>query len=233
MLNLQKAAPFTLALTLTSACSLDQFKKDPVYERVELSCQDKAMIDDGEDRNDQILVRDGRGGYFYTFVDSAGSSIEPGAAFKMDKPGGNDSKYAVHIKGQLAAGGEVYAGVGLDFRSPRGPYNASKYKGVAFLAKTAASGGAQVRFGVPDVNTDPAGKVCTECFNNFGINVDLTDQWTRFEVPFTEMHQQPAWGNPRPEAIDVSKLISLTWQISAPGTTYDVWIDDITFIGCP
>ncbi len=193
------------------------------------------MIDDAEDRNDQVLVRERRGGYIYTFVDTAGSTVQPGATgFKMDKPGANGSRYAMHVQGKLASSGETYAGVGLDLRNPRTGYDASKYKGISFLAKSGGGGVAHVAFSIPDVNTDPDGKVCTECFNNFGIGVDLTEEWTRFEVPFTELKQQAGWGTPRPDAIDVRKLISLQWQVTAPGSSFDFWIDDVSFIGgCP
>jgi hypothetical protein len=222
------------ALSLFSGCSMDQFRKDPVYANAANTCEAQAMIDDAEDRNDQVLVRQHRGGYIYTFVDTAGSTVTPGAtAFKMEAPGAHGSKYAMHVHGKLAATGETYAGLGIDLRNPRAGYDASKYKGVSFLARAGGNATSHVAFSIPDVNTDPDGKVCTECFNNFGIGVDLTPEWTRFEVPFTELKQQAGWGNPRPDALDVRKLISLNWQVTAPGSSFDIWIDDVSFIGCP
>jgi hypothetical protein len=220
--------------TAVGGCSLDQFRRDPVYANASMSCEQQAMVDDAEDGNDQVLLRDRRGGYLSTFVDTAGSTISPGgAAFKMEAPGAHGSKYAIHIKGKLAASGETYAGLGIDLRNPRKPYNASKYKGVAFLAKVGPDATTHVRFTLPDVNTDKDSKICTECFNDFGIGVDLTTEWTRFEIPFSELTQEPGWGNPRPPAVDTTKLLGLQWQVSAPGTVFDIWIDDVTFIGCP
>jgi hypothetical protein len=35
------------------------------------SCSD-GLIDNGEDGNNQVLVRDGRNGYWYTYVDESG-----------------------------------------------------------------------------------------------------------------------------------------------------------------
>jgi hypothetical protein len=220
--------------TLLSGCSLDQFKHDPVYPKTAETCEQQAMIDDCEDRDDQVLLRQNRGGYIYTFMDKAGSSITPTeSGFKMERGGPPGSKYAMHISGKLAATGETFAGLGMDLRNPRGGYNASRYKGIAFLAKAGPNSTTHVRFSAPDVNTDQDGKICTECFNAFGIGVDLTEQWTRYEVAFSELKQEIGWGNPRPPAVEASKLISLQWQVSAPGSVFDIWIDDVTFIGCP
>jgi hypothetical protein len=223
-----------IVTALLGGCSLDQFKKDPVYAQAADTCEKQAMIDDGEDRDDQILVRQGRGGYVYTFVDKVGSTMTPSeTSFKMDRNGAQGSKYAIHIRGQLAAAGETYGGVGMDLRNPRGPYNASRYKGVAFIAKVGPNATPHLRFTAPDINTDKEAKVCTECFNDFGIGVDLTEEWTRYEVAFAELKQEPGWGNPRPPSVDTGKIMSLQWQVSAPGTVFDIWIDDITFTGCP
>jgi hypothetical protein len=222
------------AAAATGGCSLDQFRKDPVRPpSPEATCEGQAMVENAEDRNDQVLLRGGRSGYIYTFLDKAGSTINPPeSSFRMEK-GGADSKYAAHIQGKLAASGETYGGLGMDLRYPRKPYNASKYKGVAFVAKVAKGSSPYVRFKIPDANTDPDAKICTECFNDFGIGIELTEEWTRYEVPFTELKQEGGWGNPRPPSVDASKLMALQWQVTAAGTAFDIWIDDVTFIGCP
>jgi hypothetical protein len=223
-----------VGLGLASGCSLEQFRKDPVRPvSPESTCEGQAIIDNAEDRNDQVLLRGGRSGYIYTYLDSAGSSIAPAAnSFRMER-GGAQSNYAAHVKGKLAPSGETFAGLGMDLRYPRKPYNASKYKGVAFVARAEKGSSPYVRFKMPDGNTDPDGKVCTECFNDFGIGIELTEEWTRYEVPFTELKQEGGWGNPRPPTVDTSKLMSLQWQVAAAGTAFDFWIDDVTFIGCP
>ena len=228
------AAATAFVLVGASGCSLEQFKHDPVYPKEAETCEQQAMIDDGEDRDDQILVRQNRGGFIYTFVDTVGSTILPTeSGFKMERGGAHGSKYAVHITGKVAATGETFAGVGMDLRNPRGGYNASRYKGVSFLAKVGPKSTGHVRFSIPDVNTDKDGKVCTECFNAFGIGVDLTEEWTRYEVAFSELKQEAGWGNPRPAALEINKLFNVQWQVSAPGSVFDIWIDDVSFIGCP
>jgi endoglucanase len=221
--------------SLATGCSLEQFRKDPVQPvAVADTCETRAMVDDAEDRNDQILVRQGRGGYIYTYLDKAGSTITPDAStFKMARGGAHGSKYAARIQGKLATSGETFAGMGMDLRYPRRPYDASRYKGVSFLAKVSKGTSPFVRFKMPDANTDPDAKQCTECYNDFGIGVELSEEWTRYEVAFSELKQESGWGNPRPPNVDAKKLMSLQWQVSAPGTAFDIWIDDVSFIGCP
>src|SRR5690606_14633561 len=110
----------------------------------------------------------GRGGYWYTFADKAGSTVTPtpgalGGTFTMT-PGGHDGTgHAARMYGQVGGGDVVYVGVGLNFVDPKGQYDASAYKGISFWAKKAAGSG-NVRLKVPDVNTDPDGGVCSECF---------------------------------------------------------------------
>ena len=175
-----------------------------------------------------------RNGPLYTYADTVGSTITPaaGSIFAPAAGGNGGSTRAARINGTLA-GGTVWAGLGMDLLAPKALYNASKYSGVAFWARkaTTASNGA-VRVKVPDRNTDPTGGVCTSCFNDFGADVNLTTTWTRYVVPFTSMTQQAGWGAPRPAQIDKTGLVAVQFQLSAPGTSYDIWIDDVTFT-CP
>jgi hypothetical protein len=42
-------------------------------------CGPEAMIEDGEDNNNQVIVQDGRAGYIYTYADPEGTTISPKA----------------------------------------------------------------------------------------------------------------------------------------------------------
>ena len=62
-----------------------------------------ALIDDGEDGNNQNLPNDNRGGYWYTFKDKGTTTVEPtageeGGTFAMSE-GGHDSQYAARYHG--------------------------------------------------------------------------------------------------------------------------------------
>jgi endoglucanase len=113
---------------------------------------------------------------------------------------------------------------------PKGPYDASSYDGVSFVARRSAGSTPYLRFKIPDANTDPDGKICTECYNDFGIPFQVTEEWTRYEVKFSELAQEADWGQPRPAAIDRSKIYEMQWQVAVPNADFDVWIDDVTFL---
>ena len=55
----------------------------PPPEQAAKPCGPEGMIDDLEDNNNQVMVKDGRSGYWYTFVDEAGSTIEPTAGASL------------------------------------------------------------------------------------------------------------------------------------------------------
>jgi endoglucanase len=199
-------------------------------------CPVDFTIDDCEDGTNQVKVHKGRNGYWYTFIDKAGSTISPPAnhTFIMSKGGVNGSMYAAQILGKMSATGDpLYSGMGFNFTDPKGQYDASAYTGVSFYAKTSSSSVKAVRLKVPDASTDPDGKVCTECFNDFGADLSLSDQWKQYVVPFSDMAQMEGWGAPHPKAVDRSKIYSMQWQVNSPGAEYDIWVDAIAFTGCP
>ena len=109
----------------------------------------------------------------------------------------------------------------------------STTSGVAGILETGRKLPREARLKVPDVDTDPDGKRCTECFNDFGADLSLSDQWKKYTVPFAAMKQMEGWGSPAPSSIDKSKLFGLQWQVVAQGVSYDVWVDDVQFTGCP
>jgi endoglucanase len=205
-------------------------------------CPADYTIDDAEDNNNQVVRQKGRAGYWYTYGDKLGSTITPptgasGGKFAMSAGGANGSKFAAHMSGQIASSGEpLYSGMGFSFTDPKAAYDAKAngYTGISFWAKIGSGSAAQVRLKVPDVATDPDGKVCTNaCFNDFGADLTLTETWTKYTIPFSTMTQMDGWGDPHPPAIDASKLYGVQFQVTTMGAQYDVWIDDLQFTGCP
>ena len=52
------------------------------------ACGQSAVIEDMEDADSRVLVREGRGGYWFTSVDNEGSIFtSPSGQFKMGEPG--------------------------------------------------------------------------------------------------------------------------------------------------
>ncbi len=198
-----------------------------------LNCAVAATIDDVEDNDGQIATSDGRGGYIYTYADETGTTIAPGTAgFSATAGGAENSGYAMHIAGKLAASGEIYAGVGFNFTESDSPYNASVYRSISFYAKVGDGTSPHVRLQVADVNTDPKGGICSECYNDFGAPLILTTEWKKYTVPFADLKQETGWGKPTPSAVETSKLIGVKWQVATPGAEYDLWIDNVQLEGC-
>jgi endoglucanase len=199
-------------------------------------CPASSLVDDAEDDNNQLALRDGRSGYWYTFVDKAGSTITPPSqiAFLMSPGGASGSQYAARMMGKVAAAGQpLFAGMGFSFTDPKAAYDATAFDGISFYAKLGAGSTANVRLKVPDRNTDPAGGTCSECFNDFGADLTLTGEWQKYSISFSTMKQMEGWGAPHPPTVDKSHLFGVQWQVTQPGTSYDVWVDDVRFTGCP
>lgn len=203
-------------------------------------CPADFTVDDGEDGNHQLARQKGRNGYWYTFADELGTTITPtagakGGTFGMAMTGGaNGSLGAARMQGKVSDKGEVvFGGMGINFTDPKGPYDASAYSGFSFYARVGGSANLSVRLKVPDANTDAAGKLCTECFNDFGAEIVLSPVWTRYEVSWDVLTQLPGWGAPRPDKVDRSKVYGIQLQVASAGAEFDVWMDDLQFMGCP
>lgn len=190
-----------------------------------------GLIEDFEDGNHQLLERDGRGGFWYLEADEEGTTIEPDGEFEPSDGGVNGSQKAGHIAGRTAAGGNVWAGMAVNLTNPKQPYDASRYRAISFYARRGKAGTSQIIVRVPDGNTDPEGGVCKDCWNDFAAPIELTEQYRQYVLPFDELQQEPGWGETR-SGIDQSRLFGLKWQLKSPSKSYDIWVDNIRFVGC-
>jgi endoglucanase len=198
------------------------------------ACGDAGLIDDGEDGNNQNIVGADRGGYWYTFRDKRGTTVEPaagedGGTFTMS-PGGHASSFAARYRGKVATGAPLFAGMGMNFVDPKAAYDATKYAGIAFWARRAETSTGKVRLKIPDATTDPEGGVCTECFNDFGADINLTTDWKLYVFPWASLKQMPYWGSPRKPHIAPGKIYGVQFQVNVPSASYDISVDDLQFI---
>jgi len=197
-------------------------------------CGPDGLLDDGEDGNNQNLPVGGRGGYWYTFKDKGTTTVDPtageeGGTFAMSD-GGHSSQYAARFHGKIGTGAIVFSGMGMNFVDPKAAYDASKFAGISFWAKRGDNSTGKVRLKVPDKNTDPDGGVCSECFNDFGGDMNLTTEWKQYIFPFKGMKQMPGWGAPRKKAITPDNLYGIQFQVNVPSANYDIYIDDLKFV---
>lgn len=197
---------------------------------LELTLCPDGMIDDAEDDNTQINVVGERNGYWFTFKDEVGSTIDPDGEFHMSEGGPEGSKFSARMKGKMAAGAQnvyPYVGMGFNFSNPKAPFDAGKAQGIQFWAK----GPGRVRFKTPDIMTDPAGDLCTNCYNDFGVDIFLSETWQRYTVPFAKLEQQAGWGDRAPRVAN-DKLFAVQWQFGTANNEYDVAVDNIALVGC-
>jgi hypothetical protein len=188
-----------------------------------------GLLDDFEDGATQLAKIADRGGYWFTSHDPNGSVIDP-MPFAISDPGAGSSEKSLHVFGHTSADNGAWGVlVGANFVE-QGFYDASKYAGISFKAKTAGSGTKSARFNVADVNTHPDGGVCKNCWNHFGKDLDLTTDWQEYKFSFAELAQQSGWGDRYP-TITPSKVIAFSWAIG-PGRPFDLWVDDVRFIDC-
>jgi len=192
---------------------------------------DDGSIDDFEDGNNQLTLEGGRDGYWWTKKDDKGSTVGPDP-FGPGEPGSDGSEMALRANGITSGSPDAWgAGVGVNLVNQGTFYDASKYAGISFKAKVGPGGTTTVRFKIGDINTHPDGHLCKGCWNHFGKDLTLTNEWKVYTILFTDVRQEPYWGDPRPAAVTPSKLVAIDWSIG-PHQTYDLWIDDIRFISC-
>ena len=199
-----------------------------------LQCADARQVEDADDGDSQIFTHEGRGGYLYTFTDKAGSSISPPtSAFEVSAGGVEGQGSALRMHGALADQGEdVYAGMGFGLTPSTSAYYAARYRGLEFVAKRGSDSSAFVRLKLPDGNTTPEAGACEECYNDFGVDFEVTEEWVHYVVDFADLKQEQGWGSPRPEALATNALYGIQWQVLTQGAPFDIWVDDIAFLGC-
>ena len=149
----------------------------------------------------------------------------------MAHGGARGSKWAARLRGETAASGNVYAGLGFSIHDPKAPSDLSCCRGVSFWAKERGKPSAIIRFNLGDAQTMPEGKQCRQCYNHFGAYLKLTETWTRYEFSFGALKQQWHWGELF-EHLVPSAIYTLDWMYVRPNDEFDIWIDDIELSGC-
>jgi len=241
----QKSWPaITTLILLAGAVSTVGCKVNPTDPSLENSSaghactSPDAVICDGDDNDNQSAVVGGRGGYWYTFSDMLGTEVWPlqgakGGTFEMSPGGAENSPYAARFKGMVAVADQYpQAGLGVNFLDPKGGYDASAYKGISFWAKVGPGSVNKVRLKVPDSLTDPDGGKCSECFNDFGMDLSFTTEWQKYIIPFNKLTQLPGWGKPRGFNVNRAELFGIQLQVNEQGKPFDIWIDQLRFTGC-
>jgi hypothetical protein len=189
-----------------------------------------GLIDDFEDGDGRSAPIGGRTGYWWVAKADHALVTTPAGSFTSSDGGVEGSKRAARFAGKSDSRDQWGAAVGVSFLES-GFYDASRYAGVAFRVR-AGQPNLNVRVKLPDVSTHPDGGVCgTTCWNSFGKDFVVGPEWQDIVVTWSELSQEPNWGEPRPPAITVSKLKNIEWAVNK-GVEFDLVVDDIRFVEC-
>lgn len=220
---------FPLALSACITSSPAEYGGTKLAKKTEMPLC--TLLDDLEDGNNQIIKAGGRDGYWFSFADSEGTQLAPRGNVHTTaggRPGSIPSQHHMRVTGRIAdAGVSPYAGVGFALTNPKGSFDLSRAKGIQFWAK----GPGRVRLKMPDVNTDPVGDRCSDCYNDFGVDLYLSDKWERYTVPFDKFEQQPGWGDRAPY-VATGAVMAIQWQFTVLGEAFDLAFDDVALVGC-
>ena len=189
------------------------------------------MIDDFEDGNAQILPSAGRNGAWFAANDgSLYASQTPDTRGPINPsvlmPARTMSMRALHVTGYGYKTWGAYVGasfVGVDPKEAA--YDVSSHQGIQFFAKLGRS---QVFPGVRVTLRDYDTFVgCSDCGDNFGLDITLTTDFELIQVPFSSMKQR-GWGKPQVASFDATKAYGVVFSWDA-NDSFDVWIDDLSF----
>ena len=204
------------------------------------------LIDDLEDNDKSInfINSPRRDGIWDTGNDATQGGVQTPAPFMFlptklsaaEAPYAGD-QYAAHTKGSGFTMYGAYMNVSMrsyaDYaNTPQ--YDASKYKGISFLAKVGATSGKSMRVRFISGDTDPRGKKCKVsglhselCYNHYFSVVTLSNTWQIYQLDFGQDFAQGGDGMTN-DTIDLSGMYGLEFQF-APSNDFDLWIDDLTF----
>jgi hypothetical protein len=182
---------------------------------------DDPTIDDFEDGDGAVLARDGRQAAWYIAKDSdpPGTSYPTLPSLRPEPAPGN--RFALHARGDELRDW----GASIEIKLTPPCYDASAYAGIAFSAR----GPGRIYLAAREVRIVGVeyGGTCThDCYNAHVRKVDLDAGWRRFEVPWRDMRQR---GYEMPP-LDPRRLHSVTFQVHAEDTPYDLWIDDVELL---
>jgi hypothetical protein len=191
------------------------------------------LIDDFEDGNEQVGLRCGRSGLWFTFNDGTTGGVQTPdpsvACLPSTATGRAGSTFAAHTSGSgfTSWGG----GIGFHFVSSTRSYDTRPFTGIGFWARVGSTSKTTMRMDFPDSETDPGGGLCGStaqpCFDHFGAMLTFDTTWRYYVVKFADL-KQGGWGWVRP-SFDSGHVFGIQVQVGG-SASFDLWLDDIAFV---
>jgi len=181
---------------------------------------DSPRIDDFEDGNELVDLRESRNGYWVGITDSDPERAERVLLPSVRPDVRTDNRYALHLSGPR------HMGWGASVQVEFGPscYDASAYRGIAFEAR----GPGRVYAGVRQVDavpTERGGTCLHDCYRSHLRPIQLPDGWSHHELTWSELRQERGT-----TSVEPNRLSGVEFLVRSEDTPYDLWIDDVRFI---
>ena len=173
-------------------------------------------------------------GTWFTYVGDVTSTVSPlpdagpASIIAPSTGGGGSSGFAAHMSG---AGGTLQtssAGMGFNLINQGASFDASAFQGIVFWGRSGLDGGTtDIRFQVKSANTSSFGF-------EYGEDLSFSNDWTQFVVHFSDL-TRPSWAPDdagTPAFTDEKALIGGQFQVGEL-VTYDIWVEDVSFIAGP
>jgi hypothetical protein len=191
----------------------------------------EELIDDMND-GDRFLAKAGArvGAWKVSNDGTPGGTMypDPNSPFVPTDTGDPEFKFAIYVKA---------TGFTSDYSSSfslglGAPYNASKYTGISFWAKSDA-GSQYARALFPDKDTDPDAGLCSmsgpasnRCYDHYGYRFQFAPGWNKYIINWKNLTQD-GWGR-KGNSFDPSTLFEIIFQFPE-NATYAVWLDNLAF----
>jgi hypothetical protein len=188
-----------------------------------------------------------RSGFWYTYNDGTSSTQVPAP----DSTGANPAlpiNVGCHggthcMETSSTQGYSSFAALGVSFNNRRGAfydcaYDASAYQGISFWIKGSGSVRVQLRtveLTVASATTtgscvsqSPSTLPNSQCFDDYGSTITLTQAWTQVQVPFSSLAQEDWAGTQIVAPFDRAKVQGMNFLVEN-GLPFDVVVDDVAF----
>lgn len=190
------------------------------------------VIDDLASGNGQIIVTDGRNGFWYDRGDGSAGNLSPSPSTPLQVALGSGPRggYAA----RMAGSGFTSSGAAMGFsfsQSEAGicPYDASPFSGISFWAKAASP--LLARFNVLTADTQDArdgGSPASGPSNPFGFPVAVATTWQKYTIAFGDLIRKASDDDAHAVTFDSSQLIGVEFQVPS-NTTFDLSVTDLAF----
>lgn len=183
-------------------------------------------IDDFEGSGPYVSFDDGRVHGWFSYDDGTNGTLTPSPYDAHSHEDAYAGRGAAHIEAE----GFTYWGVGLVLAlNVTGvgdcPADASAYDGITFWAR--GLGRVYVHFStLQTLPPDYGGACASDCWDDHGLDIDLTDEWQPFTIRWTDLKQR---GFGRRATFDPTELVFIHWQDES-ALEVDIWVDELRFI---